>query len=153
MKDYKTIAYEIFTPLAKKYNLKFTALDGDEFFLIGRGFALWIFIDPRDRRSDVWYVSVDNNGNVLTYTLMYIMKERFDAQNAKIYGNPSTFDEHIEANLRVDAAWLMNKFQDILSGDKTWLLGYQDNGDYSRHVTRFLAPYFREQGYTVILKE
>ena len=114
MKDYEPIARKMFTPLAEKYGLKFAAFDGDDFFLIGKGFALWIFIDPRDVRSYVWYVSVDDN--VLTYTLMYIQKERFDPRNASVFGNPLTFDERIEANLRVDTFWLMNKIQDILSG-------------------------------------
>jgi len=153
MKDYEPIARRMFTPLAQTYDLKFAALDGDEFFLIGQGFALWIFIDLRDMRSDFWYVSVDNNGIVLTYTMMYIQKERFDYQNSDVFGKPTTFDERIEANLRVDSYWLMNKFQDILMGDKSWLQGYPDNGDYSRHVTKFLAPYFRAQGYPVIVRE
>lgn len=153
MRNFEPFAREVFTPLTREYSLQFAALNGYEFFLIGRGFALWVFIDPRDMRSDVWYVTVDDNGDVLTHTLMYIQKERFDPQNASIFGHPSTFDERIEANLRVDAAWLMNKFQDILSGDKTWLQGYQDDGDYSRHVAKFLAPYFKTQGYSVTVRE
>ena len=153
MTNFEPIARRLFAPLAKEYNLQFEPLDEEEFFLIGNGFALWIFIDPRDMRSDVWYVAVDDNGNMLTYTLMYIQKNRFDPNNKKIFGNPSTYDERIEANLRVDAAWLANKFQDILGGDKTWLKGYQGKGHYNRNIEKYLAPYFRAQGYPVIIKE
>lgn len=152
MKDYEQIARKMFTPLIQKYDLKFAALDGDEFFLIGQGFAFWVFVDPRDG-ADVWYVTIDNSGNVLTYTLMYLMEERFTSEDSAIYGDPKTLDEHVVADMRVAAAWLMNKCQDILTGDKSWLYRYSDDGDYSRHVTKFLAPYFRAQGYPIIVRE
>ncbi len=152
MKSFEIMAYKTFEPLAQKYNLQFKGLNQDEFFLIGNGFALWIFVDPRDVRSDVWYVTLDHNGNILTFTLMYLMKERLDQEDSKIFGSPTTFEERISANMRVDSAWLMNKCKDILSGDKNWLEGYPDQGDYSRHVANFLAPYFRAQGYEVNLR-
>lgn len=152
MNNFETIARNIYEPVRSKYKLQFEILDHDEFFLIGHGFALWIFIDPRDG-ADTWYVSIDSNGNVLTYTLMYIMEERFTHFDSASYGNPTTFDGRIEADMRVDSSWLMNKCQDILSGDKEWLKGYKDDGDYSHHVTEFLAPYFRAQGYPVIIRE
>ena len=152
MKDYEQIARKMFTPLVQKYDLKFAALDGDEFFLIGQGFAFWVFIDPRDG-ADVWYVAIDKSGNVLTYTLMYLMEERFTSEDSANYGDPNSLDERVSADLRTDAAWLLNKCQDVLTGDKSWLQGYPDDGDYSRHVTKFLAPYFRAQGYPVIVRE
>ncbi len=43
MKNYEPIAREIFTQLTQEYGLQFEAFDGDEFFLIGQGFALWVF--------------------------------------------------------------------------------------------------------------
>jgi hypothetical protein len=152
MKDFEQIARKMLTPVAQKYGLKFAALDGDEFFLIGQGFAFWVFADPRDG-ADVWYVTIDNSGNVLTYTLMYLMEERFTSEDSANYGDPNSLDERVSADLRTAAAWLMNKCQDVLTGDKSWLQGYPDDGDYSRHVTKFLAPYFIAQGYPVIVRE
>lgn len=149
MENYESIAYEIYSPIINKYGFQFAAFDNEEFFLIGRGFALWVFVDRRDRRADTWYVSVNNSGNVLTYTLMYINKQRFTSEDRAHYGKPTTLDDYIEADMRVITAGLLNRCQDILTGDKTWLHGYQDDGDYSRHVARFLKPYFEEQGYYV----
>lgn len=153
MKSYEPLVREIYAPLVKRYNLQFAALDNDEFFLVGYGFALWVFIDPKDRRADTWYVSIDNSGDVLTYTLLYINKERFTPEERTFYGNPITFDDHIAGDMRVLNMGLLNRCQDILTGDKTWLKGYQGKGHYSRHVTKFLTPYFKAQGYPVIARE
>jgi hypothetical protein len=150
MKDYIPIAREIYASLVRRYGLQLAALNNGEFFLVGHGFSLWISIDPRDG-ADTWYVSVDNSGNILTYTLMYLMDERFTQQDSTIYGNPTTLDEHVIADMRTDAAWLSSKCHDLLSGDKKWLHGYKGKGHTSRHVTRFLAPYFKKQGYPVII--
>lgn len=122
MKNYEQIARKMFTPLAQNYGQEFAALDGDEFFLIGQGFALWVFVDPKDG-ADVWYVTIDNAGNVLTYTLMYLMEERFTSEDSTVYGDPKTLDERVAADMRTAAAWLKNKCQDILTGDKSWLQG------------------------------
>jgi hypothetical protein len=148
MKDFEAIARKFYEPLAEKYNLQFAALDGDEFFLIGKGYAFWIFVDPRDG-ADVWYVSIDHSGNPQTHTLMYLKVERFTDEDSAVYGKPVTMGEIMIAGLRADAAWLMNRCQDLLTGDKTWLKGYKDQGDYSRHVARFLKPYFEKQGYYI----
>jgi len=44
-------------------------------FLIGKGFALYVFVDRRDRRGDIWYVSLDSKGIIRTHTLKYIYSE------------------------------------------------------------------------------
>jgi len=152
LKNYETIVRETYSPLIKQYNLEFAAMDNDEFFLIGHGFALWVTVDPRDE-AKTWYVSIDKNGELKTYTMMYISKERFTAEDRALYGNPTSFDERVTAIFKIKCSGFMNHCQDILSGDKTWLQGYQDDGDYSRHVTKFLAPYFRKQGYPVKIRE
>lgn len=153
MENYEQMARRIYAPIVKSFNLEFAVLDNDEFFLIGSGFALWIFIDPRDRRADTWYISIDDNGNVWTYTLMYINKQRFTTRDRVHYGDPIEFDDYIKGDMRVICSGLLNHCQDILTGDKTWLQGYPDDGDYNSRVTEFLAPYFTKQGYSVRIKE
>lgn len=152
MKNYELIAREIYAPLINGYNLQFASLNNWEFFLIGKGFALQISLDPRDG-EDTWYVSVNSDGNVLTYKLMYLMVERFTSQDSENYGNPATLDERMTTEMRTDAAFILNKCKDILSGDKSWLHNYKGKGYYNREVARFLAPYFREQGYPVSVSE
>ena len=149
MENYEAIARNCYASLIRNYGLMFRAFDGDEFFLIGNGFALYVFVDRRDRRADVWYVLLNGEGSILTYTLMYIQKNRYMQEDYSLYGNPKSVDEKIESDMRVDASGLMNHCQDILSGDTTWLKDYPGQGSFSRHIARFLAPYFRQQGFYV----
>jgi hypothetical protein len=125
MKDYAPMARKIYAPVMEQYGLQFGATHETEFFLIGKGFALWVFLDMRDASSDTWYVSIDDNGNIMTYTLMYRMEKSLKPEDMAYYGKPETLDGHIAANMRVDVAWLLNRCPDLLSGDKAWLQGYE----------------------------
>ena len=151
--DYTEIVKKIFAPIICQYDLKFAQIDGDEMFLIGKGFALNVFIDRRDRRGDVWYVSIDSDGAIRLHTLMYIYVARFTCDDRKAVGASlpqEGTDEYIAATFRVANQGFLNHCQDILSGDKAWLKNYQDEeGVYSRHIARFLKPIFESQGYHV----
>jgi hypothetical protein len=153
MYNYEQMARKIYAPVMEQYGLQFAPNDDQQFFLIGKGFALWIFVLPREARSDLWYVSADQNGSILTYTLMYRMKETFTSEDSAYFGDPKTYESSIAAYMRAHTAWLLNRCPDLLSGDKAWLMGYEGKAHYSRHVARFLAPYFREQGYNIVLRE
>jgi hypothetical protein len=149
MRDYEKIVHECYDPLIKQYEYQFAKYDGDEFFLIGDGFALYVFVDRRDRRADVWYVSLDSSGNIKTHTLMYIQKQRYKQEDFALYGDPKDIDGRIRSDMIVASAGLLNHCQDILSGDTNWLKNYADTGTYSRHIARFLKLYFESQGYYV----
>lgn len=153
MESYEAMAHDCYMPLIRGYGFEFAILDGDEFFLIGNGFALYIFVDRQDRRADVWYVLPNSKGEILAYTLMYIQKNRYTQEDFSLYGNPNSVDEKIKSDMRVDVSGLMNRCQDILTGDTSWLKNYPGEGSFSRHITRFLAPYFRRQGYYLKLIE
>jgi hypothetical protein len=153
MQDYEKMVLECYDLLIKKYKYLFAKYDSDEFFLIGDGFALYVFIDRRDRRADVWYVSLDSLGIIRTHTLMHIQKHRYKQDDFSLYGNPSDSDDRIRSDMTVASNGLLNRCQDILAGDTNWLINYLDQGTYSRHVARFLAPYFQKQGYYVKLLE
>jgi hypothetical protein len=149
MQDYEKMVHECYGPLIKKYKYQFAKYDSDEFFLIGNGFALYVFVDRRDRRADVWYVSLDSSGNIKTHTLMHIQKQRYKQEDFALYGNTKDIDGRIKSDMTVAGAGLLNRCQDILSGDTNWLSNYPDSGTYSRHIDKFLAPYFQRQGYYV----
>ncbi len=155
MQDYSTIVQKIYKPIVDKYGLKFAQMDGDEMFLVGRGFALYVFVDPRDG-SNTWYASLNADGNIIVRTLDYIFAARLTKddrdQYLSVYGQPQNFFERVFADLSISNIGFLNHCHDILSGDKNWLEGYPDQGDYSRHVANFLAPYFRAQGYEVNLR-
>ena len=149
MENYEAMARNCYTPLIRNYGLKFAAYDSDEFFLIGNGFAIYVFVDKRDRRADTWYVLPDSEGHILTYTLLHIQKSRYTQEDYSLYGTPNGYDEKIRSDMVVNASGLMNHCQDILSGDANWLKNYPGQGTFSRHIAKFLAPYFRRQGYYV----
>ena len=152
MQDYETMVRKCYDHLIKKYKYLFAKKDSDEFFLIGNAFAFYVFVDRRDRRADVRYVNLDMLGNIKTHTLMYVQKQRYKQEDFALYGTPEDIDGRIRSDMIVASAGLLNHCHDILSGDKNWLEGYPDQGDYSRHVANFLAPYFRAQGYEVNLR-
>jgi len=149
MQDYEEMVHECYDPLIKQYKYQFAKYDDDEFFLIGDGFALYLFVDRRDRRADVRYVLLGSSGSIKTYTLMYIQKQRYRQEDFALYGAPQDIDGRIKSDMTVASAGLQNHCQDILSGDNNWLVNYPDSGTFSRHIARFLAPYFRRQGYYV----
>lgn len=149
MRDYEKWVRECYSPIIDKYKYQFMKKDSDEFFLIGNGFALYIFIDRCDRRTDVWFVSIDKNGSVKTHNLMEVMKERFDDYDSSCYGNPESPDEQVLGYMRFDVSGLSRHCQDILSGDPLWVNKIIPEGNYNRHVAHFLAPFFRKQGFTV----
>jgi len=149
MQDYEKMVRECYDLLIEQYKYQFAKYDGDEFFLIGNGFALHVFVDRRDRRADVWYVSLNALGLIKTHTLMHLQKKRYKPEDFALYGNPKEIDGRIRSDMIVASAGLLNRCQDILSGDINWLQNYPDQGTYSRHVARFLAPYFQLQGYYV----
>ena len=149
MENYEGMVRKCYATLVKEYKLKFVAFDNDEFFLVGNGFALYVFVDKRDRRADAWYVLLNDEGDILTYTMMYIQKDRYDQKDYLLYGNPKGVDERIESDMVVNAAGLMNRCQDILLGEKKWLSDYPGQGMHSRHIEQFLAPYFLQQGHYV----
>jgi len=152
LQSYEKMVRICFAPLMRQYNLEFAAFDSDEFFMIGNGFALYTFVDRRDRRGDTWYISLSQDGIIREHTLMYINKERFTQEDRAVVGEINfidTSDEYIEATFRIQCVGFLNHCSDILSGDTLWLQNYPDKGDYSRHIARFLAPYFQQQGYYV----
>ncbi len=154
MKDYSSLVQRLYKPIIDKYNFTFAKLDEDEMFLIGHGFALYVFIDPRDG-SNTWYVSLDADGNIIVRTLDYIFAERLTEEDRNqyltVHGQPQSMFEKVVADLSISNIGFLNHCADILSGGIQWLQNYSDNGDYSRHVARFLAPYFQAQGYYVKL--
>jgi hypothetical protein len=148
MQNYNFIVRKSCTPILEKYNLEFVEKSEHEFFLIGKGFALWIFVDPSDG-IDVWYLSVDNENELKLYTLMYINKDRFTSEDRFHNEDINSFDGRVKASMEIFARGLMNRCHDILSGDKAWLLNYPSKGDNDYPRAKFLAPYFKKQGYSI----
>ena len=54
MQDYEKMVHDCYDPLIEKYGFSFVKYDNDRFFLIGDGFAFYVFVDGRDRYADVW---------------------------------------------------------------------------------------------------
>jgi hypothetical protein len=152
MIDYGALVQRLYKPIIDKYGFAFAQLDGTEMFLIGDGFALYVFVDPRDG-SNTWYASLNTDGNIIVRTLDYVFAERLTEddrnQYISVHGKPQNLFDRVVADLSISNICMLNHFHDVLSGDTQWLQNYPDKGDYSRHVARFLAPYFQRQGYYV----
>jgi len=72
-----------------------------------------VFVDRRDRRADVGYVSLDSSGNIKTHTLMHVQKQRYKQEDFALYGNPIDIDGRIKSDMTVASAGLLNRCQDI----------------------------------------
>lgn len=149
MQDYEPMVRECYAPIIEKYKFQFAKFADEQFFLIGNGFALWVFADKREAYGDIGYVSVDKKGVIRAYSLMDINENRFTPQDRECYGDPTTADGRIESDFKVDCTGLMNRCNDILSGDKQWLEGYEDEGTKNYNISEFLRPYFEEQGLSI----
>ena len=88
MENYEKLVWEHYLPILEQYHFQFAKMDEDDFFLIGDKFALNIFIDRMDRRSDVLYVLLGEDGLVRTFSLIDIMLQRFDEFDSEVFGNP-----------------------------------------------------------------
>ena len=152
MEDYSSLVKRLYKTIIDKYRFTFAQLDGDEMFLVGNGFALYVFVDPRDG-SNTWYASLDADGNIVVRTLDYMFADRLTKDDRNqylfVHGQPQGMFERVVADLSISNIGLLNHCHDILSGDAKWLHNYPDQGTHSRHVARFLKPYFESQGYYV----
>jgi hypothetical protein len=148
MQNYNSIVRESCSCILERYNFQFVERNEHEFFLVGKGFALWIFVDPRDG-VDIWYLSVDDENKLKLYTLMYVNRDRFTPEDRYYNGDIDSFAGRVKASMEIFSKGLMNRCHDILSGDKSWLLNYPSKGDNDYPRAKFLAPYFKEQGYDI----
>ena len=152
MIDYGKLVKKIYRPIIEKYDFEFVQYDEDEMFLLGNGFGLYVFIDPR-HGSNTWYVSVDKNGKIIVRTLDYIFAERLtDNDRSQVYIDnkiPQTIYNRTVADLSIACIGFLNHCNDILSGSVQWLRNYPDEGWSNLHIAKFLAPYFKKQGYFV----
>ena len=149
MQEYEIMVKECYAPIIQKYNLQFIKYNDYTFFLVGYGFAFWVFANTREERGETWYISINEKGEILRYSLMYIDIGRFTKEDRAFVGNPTTIDEHIEVYFRIYCKGLMNRCDDILSGKKEWLKDYPSKGSKSNYIPKFLKPYFEEQGFIV----
>ena len=152
MEDYSYLVQRLYKPIIDKYRFEFARLDGDEMFLIGNAFALYVFVDPRDG-SNTWYASLNTDGSIIVHTLDYIFADRLTQDDREqylgVHGQPQSMFERVVADLSISNIGLLNHCHDVLSGDKNWLTDYPDKGSFSRHVARFLKPYFEKRGHYV----
>lgn len=153
MKDFGSSVQRLYKTIIEEYRFTIAQLNEDKIFLIGNGFALYVFVDPRDG-SNTWYVSLSADGNIIVRTLDYIFADRITKEDRNqylsVHGQPQNMFEEVVADLSISNIGLLNHCHDILSGDTQWLQNYPDEGDYSRRqIADFLAPYFRRQGYYV----
>lgn len=103
-----------------------------------------------DKKQNVSMMVLIVSALALIYGIyMYIQKERYKQEDYALYGNPKEIDERIKSDMIVASAGLMNRCQDILSGDTQWLQNYPSQGMHARNIAQFLAPYFQQQGYYV----
>lgn len=127
----------------RKYNFEMVPFNENGVFLIGRGFALIIYINREG--VDLYYV-IPKNNELVEYRISNFVQCKFTDKDRDDYVNSSTNEERIISELKIFASGLLNHWGDLLSGDKMWLKTYQGNGTKANQfVTSILAPTFAKQ--------
>lgn len=120
MFDFRAEAQKHFLGVASKHGLAIKPVDESEVLLLGEGFSIAIAYD-RDG-VEVNYIEDTGRGLRSHRLTNFLGTQRFTADDRAHYGSPATGADRILASMRVFASGLEHRCEDILSGDKTWLI-------------------------------
>ncbi|MRX74237.1 hypothetical protein GJU40_19120 [Bacillus lacus] len=100
MDTYKNFVTNILQGVITKYNLSIISLDDKQCFLVGKLFALSV------------------------YHITNLIQDRFTVEDRSKYGTPKNNEDFLKAQLRVWASGLFYRWDDLLSGNESWLKKY-----------------------------
>lgn len=149
VEDFKEILGDIFGEIIRKYKFNFITVNNYAYFLIGKGFSISITISLEGSR--IYYIVPTENGDLIEYWFDNFICSKFDAQDREKFGKPSTNYERIVAELRVTASGLLNHWDNMLKGSKSWIEEYKkykfggDARKASEFDTKLLKPIFEKQ--------
>lgn len=123
MFDFRAEAKSQFSRVASKYGLAIERVDDSEILLLRDGLAISIAYD----REGIEVSYIDGvEGNLRAYRLTnFLGTQRFNEDDRAHYGSPVTGVDRIMASMRVFASGLEHRCEDILTGDKAWLMAFK----------------------------
>ena len=115
--------------LAQMYSLKFVKVSSIETALVSKHFALTIFIDKF--HVIINYVTRDDSGELIVYSIHNYFAEKFDASDRKEIIPSEVLKEKLINQLIVIHRGLINKWSDVLRGEKDWIESFKKSVWYS----------------------
>ena len=115
--------------VAQMHSLKFVKLDPIETALVGKHFALTIFIDRF--HVIIGYITRDDSGELIVYCSDNYFSEKFDASDRKEIILSEVLKEKLINQLIVTNRGLINKWSDVLRGEKGWIQSFKKSEWYS----------------------
>jgi hypothetical protein len=117
--DLGALAAEELARLVGEYGLRLISLDSYEVFLMGPGYVLDFAADREG--VELSYIECGDKGQLTAYTMRPLIMKRFRPEDRENFGSPITLRDRWAAALRVYAAGLRNRCQDVLKGERGWI--------------------------------
>ena len=115
--------------VAQMYSLKFVKISSIETALVSKHFALTIFID-KFYIMDA-YITRDDSGELIVYCSGNYFAEKFDDADRKEIILSEVLKEKLLNQLIVTNRGLINKWSDVLRGEKGWIQSFKKSEWYS----------------------
>ncbi len=120
--DYETFFKREFKDIINKFNMIYTALDKDQFAIVGNGFALIFTVHLWE--VSIRYVMANNHGELEVYNFDLFIVEKFNAIDREGIIKSVTIEEKVSNEIKIIARGLMNHWQGLLQGNKCWVEEY-----------------------------
>ena len=120
--DYEVFFKRKFKSIIDKYSMIYTAFDKDQFAIAGKGFALIFTIHLGE--VSIRYVMPNSQGGLEVYNFDLFIVGKFDANDRKGVKEAVTNEEAVSNEIIIMARGLMNHWQDLLQGNKSWIEEY-----------------------------
>ena len=114
--------------MAEKYGLRFVKIDSIETALVGKNFALTVFIDKF--HVIIGYITRDDSEELIVYEIHNYFCEKFDENDRKEIILSDELKEKLINQLIVTNRGLINKWDDVWRGEKDWIQLFKNSGRY-----------------------
>lgn len=121
MSNFAQRASEVLAPVSREYRLRTLVVNDEELLLIGPDFALDFAADFDT--VHVAYVERTRTGELVMVGIKpFLSEQRFTTEDRATFGQPVGRQGYLDASLRVITTGLARHADDILRGDRQWLL-------------------------------
>lgn len=120
--NYEIIFKQEFENIINNYDLKYSAIDENEFAIIGKSFALIFMIHMDD--IYIRYVMRNAQGELEVYNFDSFIVEKFNSIDREGIKISNTIEEKIMNEIKIIAKGLVNHWSGLLKGDKSWKMEY-----------------------------
>ncbi len=128
MADVSKMFVDILTPLCRQYGLRLVVLGDDRVLLVAQNYALDFYTEPRDTGIFMDYIDIPGSSaqRMQSYALgLFLFSTRpIPAPHTRESAAQLSQEEGTRVDIQQCSRILMERGQDILSGEKEWIKDY-----------------------------